>query len=116
MSKEINEIKTTVVEYYLDAIDTGLLLLDDNIMRKMRRIKILCEKNERSTEWIDIIITAYYNIDCVSPYNGLDNVISMLNSSDMANDIPMISEEIISISNDIEKLKIIIRAINKLCG
>ena len=109
MTKEINEIKT-------DDIATRLLTLDENVFRKLKRIKMMCEKNERSTEWINIIITAYYNIDCVSPYNGLDNVISMLNSSDMTNDIPMISEEIISISNDIEKLKAIIRAINKLCG
>lgn len=104
MSKEINE-----------AIDTRLLILDDSVLRKLRRIKMMCEKNERSTEWIDIIITAYYNIECVRPYNGLDNVISMLNSSDMAND-PMVSKEIISISDDIETLKTIIRRINELCG
>ena len=110
MKNEINEIKT-------DDIATRLLTLDENVFRKLKRIKMMCEKNERSTEEIDSIISAYWNIDCKSsPYNGLDNVISMLNSSDMANDIPMISEEIISISNDIESLKTAIRKINELCG
>ena len=109
MTKEINEIKT-------DDIATRLLTLDENVFRKLKRIKMMCEKNERSTEEIDSIIEAYFNIECVSPYEGLDNVVALLNNSDMANDIPMISEEIISISDDIKNLKTVIRRINELCG
>ena len=30
----------------------------------------MCEKNERSTEEIDSIMEAYFNIEYVSPYEG----------------------------------------------
>ena len=109
-----NEIKK-IEAFDVDDVSTKLIIIEDDVLRRLRRLRIISETTNRvSASAVEALRLAYWTTDYQSPYEGLDNVMNM--ATRMMSKFPMISEELISISSDIEKIKTIISKINEYCG